>query len=73
MDAFRFNFLTKEPYVFLRGLINNFGDDYYKDIIYLLSKKIDGEILLNSTPLEIEYYIEKYSDEVESQNNRLQI
>jgi hypothetical protein len=73
LSNFKFNFLTNEPYFFLRGLINNFGEDYYKDIIFHLSKRIDGILLMGSTPLEIEYYIEKYSEEMKTQNDGLQL
>jgi len=71
LDKFKFNFLTNEPYLFLKGLFNNFGDDYYKDVIYHLSKRIDGDLLVTSTPSEIEYYIQKYSEEMKNQNDGL--
>lgn len=73
LSNFRFNFLTNEPYLFLRGLFNNFGEDYFRDAIFHLSKRIDSEILLNSTPIEIEYYIQKMSEEMKSQNDGLHL
>jgi hypothetical protein len=71
LDKFRFNFLTNEPYLFLKGLFGNFDELYFRDVIFHLSKRIDGNILMNSTPIEIEYYIEKYADEMKSQNEGL--
>ncbi len=55
----KINFLTYEPYKFLKSLFTPFGADYFRDIIYHLSKKIDGNMLLQSTIFDIEYYIDK--------------
>lgn len=71
LSNFKFNFLTNEPFLFLKGLFTNFGEEYFKDVIFHLSKRIDGNILMNSTPMEIEYYIQKYSEEMKSQNDGL--
>jgi hypothetical protein len=73
LKQLKFNFLTNEPLIFLKGLFTNFNSDYFKDVIYLLSRKIDGNLLLNSTPMEIEYYIEKYTAEMQNQNTGLQL
>jgi len=71
LERFKFNFLTNEPFLFLKGLFNNFDELYFRDIIFHLSKRIDGNILLGSTPMEIEYYIEKLSEEMKNQNESL--
>lgn len=63
LKDFNINFLSIDPYLFLKGLFMPYSSDYYKDIIYYLSKKIDGNILLNSTMMDIEYYVEKLNDE----------
>lgn len=73
LDKFKFNFITNEPYIFLKGLFTNFTEDYFRNTVYFLSKKIDGELLINSTPIDIEYYSEMYSKEVQEQNNGLTI
>lgn len=73
LKNFKLNFLSSDVYFFLRGLFSNFNEYYFKDVLFLLSKRIDGEILLKSTPLEIEYYIEKYSKEMDNQNENLNI
>jgi hypothetical protein len=57
------NFLNNSSYVFLRGLFEPYGKDYFREIIYLLSKKIDGNILMESTISDIEYYIEKINED----------
>jgi hypothetical protein len=71
LSNFKFNLLTNEPFLFLKGLFTNFTDDYFKDVIFHLSKRIDGQILMNSTPSDIDYYIQKFSEEVKTQNNDL--
>jgi len=73
LEKFKFNFLTNDPYYFLKNLFDNFGEDYYKDVIFHLSKRIDPYILMDSTPLEIEYYIQKYSEEMKTENDGLTI
>lgn len=69
LSSVKLNFLTLEPYMFIKGLFSNYNEDYFRDVIFHLSKRIDGQLLLDSTPLDIEYYIEKYSKEMENQNN----
>lgn len=68
LSNMRLNFLTCEPFMFIKGLLLNYNEDYFRDVIFHLSKRIDGKLLVESTPLDIEYYIDKYSKEVESQN-----
>lgn len=61
------NFFTATPYNILQDLIRTYSIDYFRDVIYVLSKKIDGQILLDSTMMDIEYYIDKIkSDNVEN-------
>jgi hypothetical protein len=71
LSNFKFNFLTNEPYLFLKGLFTNFGEEYFRDVIFHLSKRIGGDLLMMSTPSEIEYYIQKYSEEMKNQNDGL--
>lgn len=64
------NFLKKDPYSFLLTLFSSFDENYFRDVIYLLSPKI-GSCLLKSTPLDIDYYSEKLYKEIEEQNSNL--
>jgi hypothetical protein len=74
LSRLRLNFMGNDPYIFLRGLFLSYGRDYFRDIIFYLSKRIDGQILMNSTIQDIDFYIEKYNDEMkESQGNTLMI
>jgi len=73
LEKFKFNFLTIDPYIFLKRLFTNFEDEYFMGVIFNLSKRIDGNLLMDSTPMEIEYYIQKYSEEMKSSNTGLTI
>jgi hypothetical protein len=64
LSKIRLNFLTIEPYIFLRGLFTPYGRDYFREVIFHLSKRIDGNILMDSTIQDIEFFIEKYNDEL---------
>jgi hypothetical protein len=57
------NFMGHAPLELLRGLCHPYGEDYYRDIIYHLSSKIDGNILLNSTMRDIDYFVDKMNAE----------
>jgi hypothetical protein len=57
------NFLSNTPYKILEGLFLSYSKDYFRDIIYHLSKKIDGQILMKSTMMDIEYYLDKLSND----------
>lgn len=63
LDHIKINFLNNSAYIFLKGLLNPYDKDYFRDIIYHLSKKIDGDILMNSTISDIEYYTDKMNSE----------
>lgn len=64
LSDFKINFLSTDPVTFLKGMFENYDDLYFKDVIYHLSKRIGGDMVMKSTPLEIEYFIEKASHEV---------
>jgi len=59
LDNMEINFLTSLPYEMVKGLFFSYDMDYFRDIIYYLSKKIDGKILMDSTIMDVEYYIDK--------------
>ena len=73
LNQFHLNFLTNEPYMFLKGLFSNYDETYFRDVIFHLSKRVDGRLLLQSTPLEIEYYIDKYAKEMETKTSTFPI
>jgi hypothetical protein len=69
-SKFRLNFLTNDPYHFLKSLFLPYGKNYFREVIFHLSKRVDSNILMNSTIQDIDFYIEKYNDEMkDSQNN----
>ena len=68
LSKLRINFLTNEPLMVLSKMFSKYSDDYYRDVIFHLSKRMDGKILMNSTPIDIEYYMDKYAEEIKIQN-----
>ena len=64
LENMEINFLTSLPYEMVKGLFYSYDMDYFRDIIYYLSKKIDGKILMDSTIMDIEYYIDKMKSDV---------
>jgi len=69
LNHIKINFLNNSAYTFLKGLFDPYKKDYFRDIIYHLSKKIDGNILINSTIADIEYYIDKMN--IENSENEI--
>ncbi len=65
------NFLTSLPYEMIKSLFFSYDMDYVRDIIYHLSKKIDGRILMDSTIMDIEYYIDKMKSDAPTENTSL--
>lgn len=68
-DNMEINFLTSLPYEMVKGLFFSYDMDYFRDIIYHLSKKIDGRILMDSTIMDMEYYIDKMKDDGSNVDN----
>jgi len=64
LENMEMNFLTSLPYDMVKGLFYSYDIDYFRDIIYHLSKKIDGRLLMDSTIMDVEYYIDKMKDDV---------
>ncbi len=65
----KLNFLGEDPYYFLKNLFSPYSRDYYRNIIYYLANKITGNILLNSTMMDIEYYVNKMEEENKQNSN----
>lgn len=70
LNDFKLNLLTNDIFQFIKGLFSSYDEKYFRDVIYYLSQKINGDILLHSTLLDVEYYMEKYSEEMKNQNNQ---
>lgn len=68
LNNMEINFLTALPYEMVKGLFFSYDMDYFRDIIYHLSKKIDGKILMDSTIMDVEYYIDKMKGDTPSEN-----
>jgi hypothetical protein len=71
LENMEINFLTSLPYEMVKGLFYSYDMDYFRDIIYYLSKKIDGGILMDSTIMDVEYYIDKMKSDAPTENTPL--
>lgn len=71
LSKFSINFYTNAPYIFLKGLFSNYSKEYFQDVMFYLSKRIGGEIIMSSDMKDVEFYIRKYNEELESQKNNL--
>lgn len=71
LENMEINFLTSLPYEMVKGLFYSYDMDYFRDIIYHLSKKIDGKILMDSTIMDVEYYIDKMKNDAPTENMSL--
>lgn len=58
-----FNFITYDPLYFMEGMFLPYNSNYHRDVLFHLSKRIGGEVLMNSTILDIEYFIREFSEE----------
>ncbi len=59
--------------MFIYNIFNCMSDSDYREIIFVLSKRIgDVSFLLNCNYFEIEDYYSLYKDEVEKENENLQ-
>lgn len=63
LEGMTINFFTNVPLQILEGLFASYNKEYFRDVIYYLSKKIDARFLMESTMFDIEYYIEKMGSE----------
>ena len=67
------NLLNSSTPMFIYNIFNCMSDNDYREIIFVLSKRIgDVSFLLNCNYFEIEDYYSLYKDEVEKENENLQ-
>ena len=63
----KLDFMTNEPLGFLFGLLGNFSRDYFRQIMFYLSKRVPSDVIMNSDIKDIEFYIEEYNRETKDQ------
>jgi hypothetical protein len=71
LENIKLNFYTNDPFLFLKSLFGNYSKEYFQDVIFFVSKRISADILMNSDLKDVNFYIKKYSDEMESQQKTL--
>ena len=67
LSNFTLNFYTNEPLNFLKSMFLAYDSFYFRDITYHLSSKL-GSNLESSTIQDIEYYLKKMSQEMETES-----
>ncbi len=73
LSGMRINFLSNDPFFFLRGLFSCFSKDYFRDVIYNLSKKIDGDVLMDCDIKDIEYFSQKFNEESKNSTQKMDL
>ena len=63
------NFLGFDPLYLIRSLYSEFPLITCREVIYYLSRKINSETLLNSTPVDIKFYLEEHGRENKENSN----
>lgn len=71
LENIKLNFYTNDSFLFLKSLFGNYSKEYFQDVIFFVSKRISADILMNSDLKDVNFYIKKYSDEMESQQKSL--
>jgi hypothetical protein len=71
LENIKLNFYTNDSFLFLKSLFGNYSKEYFQDVIFFISKRISADILMNSDVKDVNFYIKKYSDEIESQQKNL--
>lgn len=66
LEHIKLNFYTNDPFLFLKNLFGNYSKEYFQDVIFFISKRVSADILMNSDLKDVNFYIKKYSDEIES-------
>lgn len=60
------NFLGTDPFAFIKSLYGDYDVYSCRDILFHLSKRMSGEIVLQSTPNDIKFYLDELSKESKS-------
>ena len=71
LENIKLNFYTNDPFIFLKNLFGNYTKEYFQDVIFFISKRINADILKNSDLKDVNFYIKKYSDEIEVKQKSL--
>lgn len=69
LSKLKLNFYTNDPYKFLIGLLSNYDRNYFRTVLYHLSKRLHPDVILNSNIKDVEFFIEEYQKEVKEKTN----
>jgi hypothetical protein len=63
------NFLSSDPWLFIKAILSDYDYIGCREILFRLSKRIGSETILDSTPKDIKFFIEEYQAENKSSNS----
>ena len=63
------NLISSNVMDFIRMIFESYSFDGLRHILYHLSKKIDNNIILNSTPFEMDFYLNLYQEELKQKES----
>jgi hypothetical protein len=63
------NFLSSDPWLFIKAILSDYDYTGCREILFRLSKRIGSETILDSTPKDIKFFIEEYQAENKSSNS----
>lgn len=68
LKDFSLNFLNNDSFLFIKRMLGMFSKVYFQDVLFQLSNRIPAEIIYQSDIKDIEYYIQKYTEEGEARS-----
>lgn len=67
------NFLSNDPFLFVKNLLSKYQLYSCREILYHLSKKIESNIIYNSTLSDIDFFITESSKDRDNQDGNMMI
>jgi len=72
-NPFTINFLSPQAFLFLKGMYSGYSLDYFYELIYTLSRKLNSNFIIERPFKELLVYSRLYTDEMKEENSALQI
>lgn len=68
-DPVSINFITSQPFNFVKLMLGEYDLGSCRDILFFLSKRMNSETVLNSPISDISFYITQYREELKQNNS----
>lgn len=62
-DPIKINLFTNDVFNFIKYVLSEYTVDNCREIIYHISRRVDSTMLMNSTMLDIKFYLKEYTAE----------